>query len=116
LNPYNSGKDPVYGYKPAYFAAYTFMHLLEGYSFQEVSLAQNNNYVFRFEKAVNQPTFVAWTSSNVNHTLEFALGSINPGQCFKAINYLGNSLGNICAKNRIVSLTVSEGPTYLVFG
>ena len=120
-NRYYPDRNPVYDKKPAYDAANTFMHVLQGRRFHSAVLNARNSYVYYFiaeERGVSSTVFVAWTSNNAKLNIGFSLPTnLAAGQCFDSLNINGTKSSTpVCADNgRVVTLEVTESPVYLVW-
>jgi hypothetical protein len=108
--PYEAGHSPVYAPKPAFFAARTLTHVLNGYTFQKrLAVGGANDYVLVFEKD-GAERLVAWTTDRTPHTLR--VPTVHPQ--WSVIGCEGNDLAPITAMNGTVEVSVGDAPVYLV--
>ncbi len=107
--PYYAGRNPVYDAKPAYQAAQTLTTLLAGTTFSDrLQLGRTDDYALAFSDGVNS-RFVAWTTSTA-HAATLAL----PPGYYDEVSYLGTDLGNVRVDSNGLTLTLTDGPVYLL--
>ena len=110
LNPYSSGRTPVYRPKPAYWAAQTLTRLLNGYRFQRrLTIGGSADCVMAFANG-DQLRWVAWTTAAASHTVLIPL----PAGRYTATRHTGESLPALVADAKGLSIVLSDAPTYLV--
>ncbi len=106
--PYRAGGDPVYEPKPAYIAARTLSHALDGYRFvRRLSIVDARDYVLLFTRG-GQARLAAWTTS-APHTIVIAGAS---GR-FRVTGFEGARLPAVRAHHRSLRLKLSPDPIYL---
>jgi len=110
--PYDANHDPVYTPKPAFLAARTLTHVLNGYTFQKrLPVGGANDYVLTFEKD-GVERLVAWTTDSTPHTLRIPTAQ-SP---ISLIGCEGNDLGPLPVVNGNAEVSVRDAPIYLVPG
>lgn len=112
---YHQGKTPVYNPKPSYIAARTFNEIFNGFKYNKRLYITDSNgpkdniYIFLFENG-KDIRLAAWTSGKGQETLTIPC---NPG-LFKAITYLGEDLPDLKADKNGLTISVTNGPIYLI--
>jgi hypothetical protein len=110
--PYDAKHDPVYAPKPAFRAARTLTHVLNGYTFQKrLQVGGVNDYVLVFEKD-GARRLVAWTTDNAPHMLRIPTAQSQ----ISVMGSEGSDLGPIAVANGSVDISVRDSPVYLVPG
>ncbi|MCL2625042.1 MAG: hypothetical protein FWD31_15380, partial [Planctomycetaceae bacterium] len=111
---YYRDRTPVYDPKPSYIAAKTFTETFKGFKYSKRLFGGNpeemsdNSYVFLFAKE-DDVRLAVWTTEKEPQTITIPC----PGT-FKAISYLGEELPDIFAEDHGLTLTVTDGPIYLI--
>jgi len=106
---YHPGRSEIYDHKPAYDAAQTYFHALEGYLLKErITLASENDYVLFFTKD-GKPCMVAWTTAPNSHVVKIPMSD----GIYMATSYDGKRQMAMAATGGVLVLTLEAGPQYL---
>ena len=106
---YLKGQTPVYQPKPAYLAAKTLTHVLDGYRFEKrLPVGTPHDYVMAFVRG-NDVRLVAWTTDAAPRTVV----SIAPGR-YMATGHTGEARPPLVADAKGLSLILTERPSYLL--
>ncbi len=105
---YLSGAAQVYDPKPAYDAAMTYSHELEGFRFKErVKTELGNDFILSFAKDATQ-CLVAWTSSTTSHEVKIR----TPDGIYTATSYDGKRQMEVATSGGIITLKIDVAPQY----
>jgi hypothetical protein len=106
---YHAGRDPVFDPKPAYHAAQTLTHQLEGFSFaMQVKLPKPEDYLLLFSDG-DKIRAAAWTTAKDSHTVELPAAA---GR-FTVTSVFGERLPDADSTNAL-TLELTDGPKYLI--
>lgn len=95
--------------KPAYLAAQTLTHFLDGFLFNKrLALESPDDYLLLFTKG-DEVRLAAWTTAS-QHT---AVLPASPGQ-FELTSFTGEKLPAVTAKRHGLSVTLTRSPRYLM--
>jgi polysaccharide biosynthesis protein PslG len=107
---YHAGEDPVYTPKPAYLAARTLTHTLDGYSFRaRLQVGGPDDYVLLFTQG-KQARLVVWTTSATPHEL---LIPRSRGR-FQVTELEGQKRHSLRAHRHGLAVTLTIAPQYLI--
>jgi hypothetical protein len=107
---YLKGQTPVYQPKPAYLAAKTLTHVLDGYRFEKrLTVGGPDDYVMRFVRA-DEVRFVAWTTAAKPRMVVIPVAR---GR-YTVTGHTGKRLPALTADEKGLRLTVADAPIYLV--
>jgi hypothetical protein len=110
--PYHEGRQPVYDPKPAYQAAKTLAHVLEGFQFtRRLAVGKDNDYVLVFTKPGHGVRLVAWTTSAAARTVRLPARA---GASFKVISHTGGPLPALTAGPAGIATALGDAPVYLL--
>ena len=105
----HAGAADAYDPKPAYDAALTYSHELEGFQFKErIKTASGDDYVLSF---TNNATacLAAWTTAPTPHELNIPA----PDGVYIVTSYDGKKQREVATSGGVVTLKVDGAPQYL---
>jgi polysaccharide biosynthesis protein PslG len=108
--PYRAGREPVYEPKPAYLAARTLTHALDGYTFRaRLPVGGLDDYVLLFTMG-EQARLAAWTTDSKPHnaTIPAAHGR------FRVTGLEGEPEYWLRAHGQGLRVTLTSSPQYLI--
>ncbi|TAN11991.1 MAG: beta-1,4-xylanase [Chitinophagaceae bacterium] len=107
---YHPTGNPVYDIKPAYLAAKTLMHALDGFHFEK-RLPVNNNadYVLLFKKRKNI-CYTVWTTEQA-HIISLIMKS----KKYRLLGYTGNESGIKKISGKTIEIMLTNTPQYLIW-
>jgi polysaccharide biosynthesis protein PslG len=111
-HPYSSEQTPVYQPKPAFFAAKTLLHTLDGHWFQKrLAVGGEEDYVLAFEKVTGgEVRYAAWTTAEKARPVVIPTP---PGR-YTVVGHIGKKLPALTAGANGLSIVLREAPVYLV--
>ena len=109
LNPYFSGREPVYDAKPSYKAARTLASVLGGFKFNKrLAAGADDDYVLLFAKG-DEVRLAAWTTAKEPHAVTIPA---SPGR-FKVTGHTGDALAAITADKEGLKVALTDAPQCL---
>jgi len=106
---YHSGAATVYDPKPAYLAAQTYFHELNGYRYEEaVTTKSKGDFVLCFNQGADS-CIVAWTSAPTPHEMMIS----EPDGSYEVTSYDGKKQTEVQAVHGTITLTLDGGPQYI---
>jgi len=112
---YHKDRIPVYDPKTSYLAACTFNEIFNGFKYNKRISVTNfdrlddNIYVFLFENE-KDARLAVWTTDKKPQTITIPCSE----GTFQAVSHLGEKLSDLQADKNGLTLTVSDGPIYLI--
>ena len=106
---YHKDRNPVYDPKPAYLAARTLTHQLEGFTFSKrLALTNDSDFFLVFTKG-RQTCAAAWTTTTPHSiTVAFASGGAAATSC------IGKPLPPVAGDKNGLTLELTAAPKYLM--
>jgi polysaccharide biosynthesis protein PslG len=107
---YHAGEDPVFAPKPAYLAARTLTHALDGYSFRaRLEVGGPDDYVLLFTRG-KLSQLVVWTPSATPHEVRIPRSR---GR-FQVTELEGQKGHALHAHRHELAITLTDAPQYLI--
>jgi polysaccharide biosynthesis protein PslG len=109
---YVADRKPVMELKPAYFAAKTFVQILNGFHYKRrLSTKNSDDYILAFFNPINKATRLAvWTSSSSPHPISLPIDSDR----LRVVTHTGQARVLNCSRKTRLSFVLTDAPQYLI--